>query len=148
VSKSDAEADRKSGNFIEIGTITNVNGQAGRARVKLGDVITPEIKVAALRAGPLNFWWMPAVGEQVLVASPGGDIGQAVIVASLYAGNAPSSDEGVPMIDLNGGAGQMVVDGTLVVTKDVIAGGISLVNHVHGGVVAGGAETDVPSGNA
>ena len=56
MSKSDAEADRKSGNFIEIGTITNVNGQAGRARVKLGDVITPEIKVAALRAGPLNFW--------------------------------------------------------------------------------------------
>ena len=25
MSKSDAEADRKSGNFIEIGTITNVN---------------------------------------------------------------------------------------------------------------------------
>jgi len=147
MSKADAEADRKEANIVEIGTVTAVNGQAGRARVKLGDVTTPEIKVGALRAGPLNFWWMPAEGEQVLVASPGGDIGQAVIVASLYAGNAPSSDKDVPMIDLNGGAGKMVIDGTLVVTTDVIINGISFVGHVHGGIKPGGANTDVPSGD-
>lgn len=146
MTKADAEADRKGANIVEIGTVTAVNGATGRARVRLGDVATPEIKVAALRAGPLSFWWMPAVGEQVLVASPGGDIGQAVILASLYAGNAPSSDAEVPMIDLDGGDGQMVIDGTLKVTTDVIINGISFVGHVHGGIKPGPADTDVPHG--
>lgn len=144
MSKADAEADRKGANTVEIGTVTAVNGATGRARVQLGDVTTPEIKVGMLAAGPLSFWWMPAVGDQVLIAAPGGDLGQAVILAGLFAGNAPSTDAGTPMIDLNGGAGEMVIDGTLVVTTDVIINGISFVGHVHGGIKPGPADTDVP----
>lgn len=113
--------------------------------VKLGDITTPAIKLGQVVAVPLAFWWMPAVGDQVIVAAPDGDIGQGVVLAAIFAGNAPSSDAGTPMIALDGGAGSMMVDGTLVVSGDVIAGGISLTGHVHGGVAPGSSETDEPS---
>ncbi len=39
----------------------------------------------------------------------------------------------------------MVINGDLIVTGDVIAAGVSLVNHRHGGVVSGGSQTGEPS---
>ena len=86
---------------------------------------------------------MPSVGEQVLVACEGGDIAQGVLVASIYAGNAPSTDGGVPQINLAGG--KMIINGTLEVTVDVIAAGVSLVHHTHRGVAPGASNTGEPN---
>lgn len=159
-----AEADRRIANGIQIGVVTSVG--AGTARVRLGDLETPDIPVAQLRAGALSFWWMPTVGEQVLVACPSGDVARGVVVASIYAGNAPSSDIAVPMIDLAGGrmvingsievtgsievagsisaAEDVRAEGSMVVAGDVTASGVSLVEHVHGGVTPGGGSTGAP----
>lgn len=153
-----AEADRRIANGIQIGVVTGVG--AGTARVRLGDLETSDIPVAQLRAGALSFWWMPTVGEQVLVACPSGDVARGVVVASIYAGNAPSSDLAVPMIDLAGGRmvinGSIEVRGSISATEDVLAAGsmvvagdvtvgdISLVAHVHGGVTPGGGSTGEP----
>lgn len=41
--------------------------------------------------------------------------------------------------------GNQTVTGLVTVTKDVIADGISLVNHVHGGVMSGPGKTGVPA---
>jgi phage baseplate assembly protein V len=41
-------------------------------------------------------------------------------------------------------SGNINLTGTLTASVDVIANGISLHNHKHGGVTAGGAQTDVP----
>lgn len=130
-----AEADRRIANLLQIGTITAVDGATGKARVKVGDLDMPALNVAQFRAGGLSLWWMPQVGEQVLVACPSGDVGQGVILASIFAGNAPSADPAVPMIELAGGT--MKINGTLELTGDVIAQGISLVHHKHGGVTGG-----------
>lgn len=138
-----AEADRRIENSIAIGVITAINPGSARARVTIGDLTTPELPVAQLRAGALSFWWMPTVGEQVLVACPSGDVSQGVIVCSIFAGNAPSTDPAVPMIDLGGG--KIVVNGDIEVTGDVIASGVSLVHHTHGGVVPGAADTGEPN---
>jgi phage baseplate assembly protein gpV len=86
---------------------------------------------------------MPSVGEQVVIACPSGDVAQGIILASVFAGNAPSADPATPMIDLAGGA--LVINGDLQVTGDVIASGISLVTHTHGGVAPGGASTNSPT---
>lgn len=135
-----AEADRRIANLISIGRVIVVG--AGTARVAIGELETPDIPVGQYRAGGLALWWMPTVGEQVVVACPSGDLARAVILCSIYAGNAPSGDAAVPMIALAGG--RMVVDGTLEVTGDVIAAGISLTTHTHGGVIAGGDSTGDP----
>ena len=138
-----AEADRRVANGIMLGTVTAVNSGAARARVSIGDLASPELPVAQMRAGALSFWWMPTVGEQVVIACPSGDVAQGVILASVFAGNAPSSDAATPMIDLAGGT--LVVNGDIEVTGDVTASGVSLVHHTHGGVKSGGSNTGEPS---
>ncbi len=138
-----AEADRRIANIAALGIVTAVDGAAGTARVAVGDLTTPALPVMQIRAGALSFYWMPSVGEQVLIVSPSGDVAQGVIIGSLFAGNAPSSDASTPMIDLGGG--RMVLNGDLEVTGDVIASGISLNSHIHGGVIPGGASTQGPN---
>ncbi|UWQ00852.1 phage baseplate assembly protein V [Aliiroseovarius crassostreae] len=141
MSMAHAEADRRLANVIRVGKVTSVDPGAATAVVVFGDLVSPGLPVSQMRAGALQFWWMPTAGEQVLVACEGGDIAQGIIVCSIYAGNAPSSDPAVPMINLNGG--QMVVDGNIIVTGDVIASGVSLVNHTHPESI--GSNTGAPS---
>lgn len=142
MSMAGAEADRRIGNIIQVGTVTAVDAGSARARVQLGDIGTPLIPVGQFRAGALSFWWMPTVGEQVLVGAPSGDIARAVILCSIFAGNAPSSDGGVPMVDLAGG--KIIFNGDIEVTGDVIASGVSLIHHTHGGVTPGPSNTGEP----
>lgn len=142
MSYSAAENDRRTANVLMVGTITAVNPGASRARVAFGDLGSPEIKVGQFRAGALSFWWMPTVGEQVLVGCPSGDIAQGVILCSIFADNAPSSNAAQPMIELDGGTLQ--INGSIELTGDVTAQGVSLVHHRHGGVQSGGATTGEP----
>ncbi len=138
-----AENDRRLGNVLQIGTVASVNPGAATAKVQIGDLITPEIPVGQFRAGAMQFWWMPSEGEQVLVGAPSGDMAQAVLVCSIYAGNSPSSNGDEPQINLEGG--QMVVNGDIIVTGDVIAQGVSLVHHTHKDVQPGDASTGKPN---
>lgn len=138
-----AEADRRIANIVRVGKVVSVDPGAARAVVDFGDLQSPPVTVGQLGAGAIQFWWMPSVGEQVVVTCEGSDLAQGVIVASLYAGNAPNADGGVPQINLAGG--QMIIDGTLVVTVDVIAAGVSLVHHTHGKVTPGLANTGEPN---
>lgn len=138
-----AEADRMIANTLMLGKVVSVNPETPAAVVSFGELVSPPLSVGQLRAGALSFWWMPAPGEQVLVGCPSGDIAQGVILCAVFAGNAPSSNPAVPMIDLAGG--ELHVNGTLVVSGDVTASGISLVNHTHRGVVAGNNNTGAPN---
>lgn len=129
MSEALAEADRRIENIVRVGRIASVDPGSATAIVDFGSFQSPPLPVGQLSAGAIQFWWMPSEGEQVLVACEGGDVAQGAIIASLYADNAPSSDGAVPQINLGGG--KMIVNGTLEVTVDVIAAGVSLVHHTH-----------------
>lgn len=135
-----AEGDRRLANLIRLGRVVSVNAASATARVDFGGLISPAIPVGQLRAGALRLQWMPSEGEQVVVASPSGDLGQGVILCSVFAGNALG---GGPAIDLGGGT--LTIDGDLSVTGDVVASGISLAEHTHDkdGI---GNETKEPTG--
>ncbi|SMH35820.1 phage baseplate assembly protein V [Maritimibacter sp. HL-12] len=141
MSMAAAEGDRRVANVVQIGTVTDVDAATSRARVKAGE-IEGWFAVAHMRAGALSFWWMPAVGEQVVVVVPSGEAARGVILAGIYAGNAPSSDPATPMIELGGG--KLVVNGDIEVNGEVTANGIALSTHVHGGVMPGGGNTGGP----
>lgn len=143
MSRALSEADRRLANVVRFGRIASVDAGAARAVVDFGDFKSPPLPVGQLSAGAIQLWWMPSVGEQVLVACEGGDVAQGCIVASIYAGNAPSADGSTPHINLGGG--KMTINGTLELSGDVIASGVSLVNHTHSGVVAGPASTGKPN---
>lgn len=166
------DADRRIETIASIGVVTSVNTAAATVRVQIGDLGTAEIPVMQLSAGGKQFWWMPTVGEQVAVLAPGGDMARAIMIGSIYAGNAPSSDGAEPRINLAGG--HMVIDGDVTITGkviiqgttdlesivtmgsdlqidgdancdgDVVASGVSLETHTHGGVSSGGSSTGGP----
>lgn len=138
-----AEQSRRLANLIRVGKVVSVDPGAAKAVVDFGGLMSPPLDVGQLGAGAVQFWWMPSVGEQVLVACEGGEIAQGVITASIYAGNAPSADGAVPQINLAGG--KMIVNGTIEVTVDVIAAGVSLVHHTHKDVTPGMGDTGEPN---
>ena len=156
-----AEADRRIEGLLKIGRVVDVYPN-GTVRVAFGDDLTsPPLSVGALRAGGMQVWWMPSLDEQVVVASPSGDLARGVILSSIHAGNEPSTDITRPTIDLRGGemvirggklkieadleiVGQIEITGPITCDADVVASGISLTSHVHGGVLPGGATSGGP----
>ena len=84
------EAERRIANLIQFGTVTEVTA-AGRARVKIGDLLTAELYWLSPRIGEgRRDWHAPSVGEQVLVLCHNGDPAQGVIVASLGSAANPN----------------------------------------------------------
>lgn len=142
MSFADAEADRRIASLVEIGRITSVEGDL--VRVALAGLGTHPIPVTQFRMGALRMRAMPSVGEEVIVVAPGGDVERAFVHGSLPAENGlPDSGAGLEL-DLGGGT-LNITNGRIVIDGDVIAGGISLRTHVHGGVARGSSDTGEPS---
>lgn len=147
---SNAEADRRLANVLMVGTIASIDNASGRASVRIGDLLTPPIPVMQLRSGTIRMHWMPSVGEQITIAAPSGDLARAFVMGALpIDGNMVAPDAESPTMDLGGGTlrviGNLFVDGNVEVTGDVTASGVSLVDHTHGGVQSGGANTKEPN---
>ncbi|MTH78751.1 phage baseplate assembly protein V [Paracoccus aestuariivivens] len=152
-----AELERRLANVVRFATITEVDPGNARARVTFGrETASAWLHFSTARAGGARVWSPPVTGEQVVVLSPMGDTGQGIIMGSLpsNAFPAPSGDGGTYRIDMPGGVSISVAGGSIsitapgnvVVNGDVIADGISLTTHVHGGVQSGGSNTSEPSG--
>lgn len=151
-----AELERRIANMVQIGRITEIDSGKMRARVAIGDLTTAMIPVAQPKSGAIKVHWMPSVGEQVVVFAPSGEMGAAVVQGAIpQTGSAVADDEMHPTINL--GDAKMVITGNLkitgdieiigkvTVTDDVVAAGVSLVTHTHGGVVSGSASTAEPN---
>lgn len=79
------DLDRRLANLLRIGTIAEVSTSTKLARVTIGDITTDWLPWLVKRAGNnVKTWWAPDVGEQVIVFSPGGELGQGVIGGSLF----------------------------------------------------------------
>ncbi|NNS09317.1 phage baseplate assembly protein V [Erwinia sp. JH02] len=87
-----AESARLLQNLIRVGTVIQVDYVQYVARVQAGGNKTDWIRWGAQRAGDAQTWWAPAVGEQVVILSPGGDLENAFIAFSLYGADALPPD--------------------------------------------------------
>lgn len=149
MSFANADLDRRLANAVQLGRITSIDTATMRVRVQIGDLATHPIPVAQLASGAIRFHWMPSPGEQVVVFAPGGDMARAFVQGSVPQTDGPvAPDAQTPTIDLGGGTlsivGNLTVDGDVIVSGDVVAQGVSLVTHVHGGVVPGAGTSGVP----
>lgn len=77
------ELDRRMGNVVRFGTVSEVDAANGLARVDLGDLVTDWLPWTTPSAGNDRVWNTPDVGQQVVIASPG-DASQGCIIGSLF----------------------------------------------------------------
>lgn len=115
------------------------------------EVTNGELKDGAEHYEPFGFTSNPPAGSDGLIAFIGGDRSNAVVICMTGRGSRVTGlAEGDVAIYSQGGAviklvgGNIEIKGDVTVDGDVIANGISLTNHKHGGVKEGGAETSEP----
>ena len=157
---TNVDNDRRAGNMLRMGTIEVIDHAKALAKVKLSDSETTAwLPWATMRMGSLRVWSPPVIGEQVMIAAPSGELNHAVIIGSASRDQfpQPSSDPLETLLQWDDGSfirhdghkHQLIlgapcgvyIDGTLIVTGDVIAQDVSLVQHIHGGVEPGGGST-------
>jgi phage baseplate assembly protein gpV len=114
-----AELFRRVNNLIRIGKVAEVDYTSARARVQIGKNTTAFLPWLV----PSTATWFPLKnGEQVVVLSPNGDLGMAVILPALYQSTkpAPSKDEKKVVIvaDIEQ-TGSKIMTGSLHVEKDI-----------------------------
>lgn len=164
-------ADWGRGGAVRLGTVIEFDAARCRVRVRIaGDgaqgTLTGWLPWGTWAAGHLRVWSPPAVGEQCLLLAPSGDLEQAVAMPAVFqqqgAFPAPSDNPQHTLMQwddggyiryerdthrlIMGAPCVVRVEGDLMVTGDVFAGGVSLRRHRHTGVRRGDSTSDGPTG--
>ena len=102
-----AELERRQSNIVRFGTVAQVDTTAARVRVTIGPLLTAWLPWITHHAGAnARAWSSPAVGEQVVVLSPSGELATGCVLPSIFcaAGTAPEATENVHAIHFPDGA--------------------------------------------
>lgn len=101
-----AELSRRLENIIRIGTVLAVDHDAVRCRVQSGKLETEWLRWHTPRAGATRTWDPPTVGEQAVVLSPSGELGNGVVFYGFNsdAHPAPSSSPAKHVVEFPDGA--------------------------------------------
>lgn len=99
-----ADLQRKIQNIIRIGTVSEIDGK--RARVKFDNNETDLLQWTEISAGKVKKWTPKTIGEQVVIASEGGETTQGIIIGSLSSNQfpVPTTDDGIEVIEYADGA--------------------------------------------
>ncbi|MCX9104001.1 phage baseplate assembly protein V [Aeromonas veronii] len=87
------ELSRQIANLIRVGEVTETDftdPDAPRVKVAVSGFESDWLPFGAKRAGSTKTWSPLSTGEQVVILSPYGDLGQAIIVCSLYSSANPA----------------------------------------------------------
>lgn len=153
-------------NLIRVGRVSSI-GKA-TARVVFPDrqnMVSYDLSVIVRQSQDNKDAWMPDIGEQVVCLFLPSGHAQGFILGSFYSdedmppvddpnkrhvtfadGTSIEYDRGTHTLTVNAqGPVNIVAAGNVNITGDVIADGISLKTHVHGGVESGGSTTGRPA---
>lgn len=119
------DMERRLASMLMVGVVSELDEQNARVRVSYGKNNTAWLPWTVARAGGDRQWSAPEPGEQVLMASPSGDMAQGVIVGSIYrdAHPAPANSKDVTATEWSDGARQEYNRSTHAHTLEVPAGG-------------------------
>lgn len=153
-----ADLQRRLNRMVIVGTVEELDGARAMVRVRFGpEAVSDWLPIVQLGSKDVAIWAPPMEGSQVVVVSPGGDTTKGLVMPGPYSGNAPDArGDAVRLtmpgcdIAISGGVATVTVatakfSGDVIVDGDVIAGGVSLRTHTHGGVIPGGADTQQPN---
>lgn len=79
---------------IMLGIVEGVDNTTGRVTVNINEKKLHNLRVIAQRAGGNGkIWWLPAIGEQVILLSPFGNTTEALILGSIYYGKSDAENK-------------------------------------------------------
>lgn len=148
--------------YIFVGLVSSIDPTHGTAVVTRPDRdgrTTAPLSVLQRGAKDTKDFWMPAIDDQVLCVllpdSSGKGPSMGWIVGACYSDidTVPAGASGSTRVLSHPGDMTMRIGGTLTIEAgtldirgggDVVASGISLTGHVHGGVQSGGSTTSGP----
>lgn len=84
------DLERRVANVVRFGVVSAADYGAARVRVTAGQITTGWLPVMTSRAHEDVTWWMPEVGEQVVVVAPTGDLAQGVVLGAVYQARYPA----------------------------------------------------------
>jgi phage baseplate assembly protein V len=96
------EHDRQIVNLLMWGVVAELDEDAKRVRVDADGMRTDWVPWPELNAGPgVRTWCPPEVGTQVIVGSPGGETGNAAVLAYFYQDDydAPANNKNVHRVE-------------------------------------------------
>ena len=99
------ELGRRIAGMLRVGVVHEVDYAGLRLRVQSGEIVTGWLPWPG-HLGRNRVDWTPlAKGQEVLIAAPGGDLSQAVVVALLHVGSdpPPSTDETLDVVRFRSG---------------------------------------------
>lgn len=147
------ELSRQIANLIRVGEVTEIDftdPDAPRVKVAVSGFESDWLPFGAKRAGSTKTWSPLSKGEQVVILSPYGDLGQAIIVCSLYSSSNPSPANSANLDKATYPDGTSISYNSDRHALDVIIGGTSItadrnkISHSIGGVTfvitAGGVD--------
>lgn len=134
-----AEADRRVGNVVRVGTVEAADYAAGRIRVRVGEIVTGWIPWADHRAGGNRTWSAPEVGEQMILLAPSGEIDQTVAIGAIHSTAAPGPGDNadVMVIAFSDGARLAYDRAAHALTADLPGGGTVAVTAPGGVTITG-----------
>ncbi|WP_372168718.1 phage baseplate assembly protein V [Xanthomonas axonopodis] len=93
-------------NAIRLGTVAEVNLATSRCRLQVGEMLTDYLPWVVTLAGTTIVWSPPAIGEQVVVLSPAGDLADGVVLRGLYSDQfaAPAASDTLHVLRFADGA--------------------------------------------
>lgn len=133
-----SEHDRQIANMIRIGVVTAVDLVNALVTVDAGGMDSDWLPWIAARAGSTSEWSPPTVGEQCVLLSPYGDMGQGVVMLGLYQTSqpAPSQNANQNVKQYPDGSTIIYDAATNTLTVNVAAAGNVIVNCVNSTVNA------------
>lgn len=85
-----AELHRLVCNLLRVGHVAQVDLQRALVRVQCGGLLSDWLRWFEHRAASTSTWSAPAIGEQVMLLAPGGDLNAAVALRGIYSDSHPA----------------------------------------------------------
>lgn len=82
---------RRANNMLRVGKISQVDFPNYRVKVKSGKLETNWLAWGTSLAGTDKCWVPCSIGEQVLIASPGGDLSRGIIICKIFSDVKPAN---------------------------------------------------------
>jgi phage baseplate assembly protein V len=103
--KAEDDIPGRMGELIRYGKIESVDLASGRITVRVGDIVTANLRWLAGAAGGTQVWIRPKVGEQVVLLAPEADIEGAIAMRGVVsAAFPPIGDQDRDVIRFEDGA--------------------------------------------